>query len=448
MERGEVPGGVYLPAERTLAVRLAVSRTTVTRAYQQLREVGLVNARQGRGTVVVGSDHDRRFSEFTGEIYSRVLTDDDADVIDLTSACQAAGPRLRGLIAQLIDLDSAIIGHGYRPAGLPGLRSVIAEQFSGRGLPTEADQIVVTTGAQQAIGLLGAVLGRDGSTVLTEQFTFPGALDALRTSGLRPVAVAMDHHGIRPDELADAVAEHRPSLIYLTPSFNNPTGVELPTHRRRLVTAIAADRGIPVIDDATLELLSQGRVALPALAEIGPSSNVVTVGSLSKAAWGGLRVGWIRADRAVAERLVRAKAVTDIGSPILNQHIVIPVVRDIEALAAEISARVRRTHELVAATFAELLPDWQCPLPHGGLCCWVNAPGVDVDALSQVAQRHGVIITPGSMFSPSAAPTPHLRLPLIHAPDTMRQAVARIADAVRHLRDSTSDLSTRAAVGR
>ena len=427
IDRGEIGDGVLLPPERALARHLSVSRTTVVAAYDRAKDAGLVSSRQGRGTVVTAKGGRGFFTDFTGEIYSAVL-EDVPDVIDLTSACQTAGSHLRTMIGESIDLGMAVGGHGYEPRGILPLRQAVAAYMSRRGVATEPDQIVITTGAQQAIALATS-LEAPNSTVLTEQFTFPGALDLMRRQGLRPIGVPMDAAGIHPGELAEAVERHRPSLVFLSPSFNNPTGVELASGRRDAVLKLAAAAGIRIIEDNTLELLHHGPEALPPLA--AASDSVVSIGSLSKSAWGGLRVGWLRADPSTAEALARAKTVLDIGSPILNQHIAVPVVTALPRLVAEIRSRIVLAHRAAAATMAESLPEWECPLGRGGLCSWVRAPGIDIDSLAQRAQRNGVVIAPGSIFSPSKAQVEYFRLPLIYPPATMVEAIRRLTAVVR-----------------
>ena len=196
---------------------------------------------------------------------------------------------------------------------------------------------------------------------------------------------------------------------------------------------LCASESIPIIEDNTLELLGQGSPPTRSIASMSGPATVLAIGSLSKAAWGGLRIGWIRSQPDLIERIVRAKTVLDIGSPILNQHVAVSVVDALDELSAEMTVRVRTAHDAAYRAFEELLPSWSCPLPAGGLCSWVTAPGVDTTRLSQVAQRYGVIITAGSVFSPEGTKTDRFRLPLVFAAETMTAAIKRIASAAETL---------------
>ncbi|MFQ5554110.1 MAG: PLP-dependent aminotransferase family protein [Acidimicrobiia bacterium] len=430
IERGELTRDLTLPPERGLAAELAVSRTTVMHAYRRLKEAGLLESKQGSGTsVVAGPIGGSGLPDFTGEIYSAVLSG-SRGAIDLTSACQAALPGFRRLVAGAIDLGAALTGHGYQPAGLPGLREAVAERFCAAGAVTRPDDVVITTGAQQAIGLVADVLARPGDAVLVEEYTFPGALDAFRSRGLRCVPVAIDGQGVRPDALREALAVERPAFAYVMPSYHNPTGTQLPMTRRKETLDLATSAGVMIVEDNTLELLGAASSPRPPLAAIDGSGLVVSIGSLSKSVWGGLRVGWLRAPGPVADRAVRAKTVSDIGSPILNQQLATHVVMQLDELAAEMLRHLAVSYRALARAFASRLESWSCPRPDGGLCAWVEAPtATDVDALAQLAQRRGLVITPGSLFRADGASVPRLRIPFIYAPHVMEAAVDRLAEA-------------------
>ena len=214
-------------------------------------------------------------------------------------------------------------GTGYLPYGQPDLRAAIAWMLTTfHGIPTTADQVLITTGAMQALDLLLRCEVAPGHAVVTEDPTYPGFIDALHRSGARPVGVPPGDMG----RLASAVALHRPALVYLIPTYQNPTGLVLPAAERHEVVALAERHpDITFIDDMTtaeLPLSADGSGAEgvmdgpPPLAALAPRlPNVVTVGSLSKTYWGGLRIGWVRAPEGIIARLAAAKAATDLGSP-------------------------------------------------------------------------------------------------------------------------------------
>ena len=226
VERGELPEGTVLPPERELARRLHVSRTTVVGAYGALKEAGVLDSRQGRGTWVAAAVAPRAGDvAFSGELYSNLMGG-GGDVIELTAAAPLATAVVAEETARLAadGLADRVAGVGYVPGGLAGLRERIAELHSAQGLPTRPDEVLVTSGAQQAIGLVTALFGEAGQAVLVEEATYPGALDMARAAGMRPVGAALDGGGLVVESFEELIDRVRPRYAYLVPVFQNPTG--------------------------------------------------------------------------------------------------------------------------------------------------------------------------------------------------------------------------------
>lgn len=434
VSRGELPAGAVLPTERDLARALRVSRTTVVGAYGLLKERGRLESRQGRGTWVAGAPATRPPQEraFSAELYAGILGGPPGDLIELTAAC----PPATSLVARVLGglpahrLAGAVEGPGYLPAGLPALREAIAEHLTATGLPTAPDEVVVTTGAAQAIGLAVALLGGPGQAVLVEEATYPGALDALRGAGVRPVAVPLDGDGVLPDALEDLIDRVRPAAVYLVPTFQNPTGSALSPARGRRIAELSARSRVPVVEDLALRHLQLDERPLAApIAAHGPDASSVVIGSASKVLWSGLRVGWIRAARPVVERLTRLKIVADLGSPILAQMVVAEVLPRFDEAVAERSAFLRERYAALAGALERHLPDWSWDPPRGGCTLWARMPGGDARALGQVAQRCGVIVVPGQVLSAEGRHQDRLRLPFVHDPPMIEEAVRRLAVA-------------------
>ncbi|WP_286277998.1 PLP-dependent aminotransferase family protein [Naasia aerilata] len=249
---GVLSSGTRLPAERPLGQALNLSRNTVSRALDVLRGEGLLSSRQGDGTYVTfrpmpGSHRgDDRLGSFVGGR--------DLRRIDLRSA---ALPGLSMVTDEIARLDGSrmralVASHGYEPVGLPELRIAVAEYYSNLGLPTEPENILVTSGAQQALRLFAASMVNRDATVVLEEPSFRGAIESLKALGVRIVGVPSGADGIDIDKLASTVARVSPALIVLQSTVHNPTGSVLDGFRRSRVAAIAARHGVPVIDDATL----------------------------------------------------------------------------------------------------------------------------------------------------------------------------------------------------
>src|SRR5262249_53041928 len=192
--------------------------------------------------------------------------------------------------------------HGYSVLGIAPLRRAIARHLERRGLPTTERQVLVTDGAQQAIALLAALFLQRGDLALLESPSYLGAIDVLTAAGAVLGAVPVGPEGVRLDVLHD-LARRRPARrLYLIPTFQNPTGVVMPEAARREVARMATDLQLPVVEDASLADIGIGPEPPLPIAALQPSAPVITIGSMSKLFWGGLRIGWIRAPEGVLAR--------------------------------------------------------------------------------------------------------------------------------------------------
>ncbi|WP_316315806.1 aminotransferase-like domain-containing protein, partial [Clavibacter michiganensis] len=254
-------------------------------------------------------------------------------------------------------LPAHLEGHGYDVDGLPELREAIAARYRARGLPTEADDVMVTVGAQHAIGLLASVLVHRGDRALVEQPSYPHAIQALRDAGARLVGAGVGAGGWDEDVLEQTIRRTRPALAYLMPDFHNPTGRTMPEDQRARIVALAEAHGVTVIaDETTAELAIDRATAHPPLAVHGSPGAVVLVGSVGKTVWGGLRVGWIRAGRPLLRDLARARSARDLGTPVLEQLVVAEVLGGMDGILAERGARLRETRDHVEAELARRFP--------------------------------------------------------------------------------------------
>lgn len=438
VETGRVRPGSRLPSERELAARLAVSRSTVVTAYDTLRAEGLLESRQGSGTRVrspVGAraDGDVHLEDIPVNPVYRTLLEDDGAVISLAAAILPAHPLVgEAITATAGDAARLLALSGYYPAGLPALREALAEHHRRQGTPTTGDQILVTTGAQQAVNLATQLFIRTGDAVVVESPSFAGTLDTFRARRARFVPVAVDDGGIDPRAVADACASESPAAIYVTPSFQSPTGALLPEHRRRALAELAADRRVPVIEDNALEGAPLDDVRLPPIAAYAPGdAPVVTAGSFSKVAWGGLRVGWLRGPATLVSRLAELKVTADLGSPLFDQAVAARLVPRLEDIRADRAATLRSHLALVDRLLSDQLPDWHWRRPTGGPALWVELPGGTADTFAQVALRFGVEVVPGALMSPTGGHERHLRLPITAEPAVLEETIRRLAGAWR-----------------
>ncbi|KOX20776.1 PLP-dependent aminotransferase family protein [Nocardiopsis sp. NRRL B-16309] len=436
-DEGVLAPGAGLPAERRLAARLSVGRGTVVAAYDLLSEERRLVRRRGSGTrVAPGPDPSpgpiRRTHD--GSLFLSMF-EPTAGTLTLTCAApDAPPPELRAAYREAAArVDMLANDIGYHPAGLLELRAVIAERFTERGLPTSPDEVLVTNGAQQALDLLVRCHVSAGDTVLVERPTYPGALALFGEAAADVRAVDTGPEGIDVPALLAAMADV-PALTYLVPSFHNPTGTVLPPLLRRRVAAAAGEHGGLVVDDETMAHLGfDGRVPAP-LASFPGGEDVVTVGSLSKLVWGGLRIGWIRARRPALERLRRTKTLTDLGGDVLSQLAAAHLLRDLGPVTRRRGAELRRRHDRLAAELRRRLPDWEFAPVSGGQTLWVRLPHGDSASFAQVALRHGAALLPGDSLCAGGGGTDRLRLPFLASSETLAEAVDRIARAWEHYR--------------
>lgn len=414
---GRVGVGVTLPPERHLAASLGISRGTVTAAYARLRADGWAESRQGAGTWTTLPQHG-----------SGVWAPDDATTAayDLAHAAPAAPPELAEAFGQALQaLPRALPGHGYFRMGLPELRALVAERYARQGVATAPEQILITAGGQHAISLVAA-LQRRGARVLVEHPTYPNALQVLRARG----AVLIEAPG--PDEdreaagFAATVGTSSPALAYVMPDVHNPTGAGRTARgRERMAAALSDASCVPVVDEALRDLRFDGATAEP-FAALAPSA--ISIGSLSKAVWGGLRIGWIRARPDVIRRLAVVAARTTLGGPVVEQLVACRLLDGLEPLLAARRRELRERCDVLRAALAAHLPAWTASRPDGGQALWCRLPGPLSTALTEAAEPRGLLLAPGPLFGTGRAFEDRLRLPYTLPPARLEAAVALLAE--------------------
>jgi DNA-binding transcriptional MocR family regulator len=417
---GRLPLRTRLPAERDLAAILGVSRTTVTSAYDALRSEGYVESRQGAGswTALPGAAPAPAHHGLAA----------DRTVIDLACVAPAAPPGFDECVAAAVTrLPCHTGGPGYEPLGLPGLRQAIAARYTARGVPTLPEQILVTTGAQQALCLVLQVFARPGDAVLVESPTYPHALDALRRARARLVPSGVNA-GWDLELMAGGMRQAAARLAYVIPDFQNPTGRLMGDDDRAALVTAAREVGAYVVADETFAELAVDDVTRPRpLAAHDTDGRVISIGSVAKVFWGGLRIGWIRAGQALVRRFAEARETVDLASPVLEQLIVTELLGRIEAIVAARRGMLRERRATLIAALRRECPAWEFDVPPGGLSLWVRLPGTSSTALTASAARHGLHIVPGTAFGVDGVLDDHVRVPYVLPPERLEEAVARLA---------------------
>lgn len=387
---GRVLHGTRLPSERELAPALGVSRTTVTRAYGVLAERGYASARHGSGTTVTLPGGPAQGGR-------EPLADKPIEpgMMDLTQAAPVAAPGLQAAFERALDaLPSFTSGRGYFPHGIPVLREAIAQRYRDRGVPTSADQIVVTTGASAAVGPVLTALTPTRGKVALESPGYPNTVAAVRGTGRRPVAVPAGVTGPDVEAFDNVLAGVGAALVVL--DYQNPTGALASDEDRQRLAAVWRRRNtVGVVDECHCETwLDQLPTVLP-MAAHHPAA--ITIGSASKTYWGGLRLGWIRAPRELVQAVAAARRSFDLGSAVMEQLALAELMTAQPGLHDDTRQEMRRTRDLLLEFGTEL--GWQCRPPSGGLSIWWRLPAPRSNQLVAAAAQEGLALLSGSAFA-------------------------------------------------
>ncbi|MEV5509880.1 PLP-dependent aminotransferase family protein [Streptomyces orinoci] len=404
---GRVRGGSALPAERRMAGALGVSRGTVTAALSLLREDGWVLTRHGSASVL-------RLPPSAAERIAPLSAGGEAGTLDLRRAVPAA-PRAAYLAATARAVERAgplLAEAGDTGPGLPELRSLIAGRYTGEGLPTRPEQILVTSGARPALALLCAQLRP--RTAVVEIPTYFDALSLLRGAGARLTGCRVTTRGWDLDQLAAAFAASPGQLAYLVPDFQNPTGALMTPADRRTVAGLAARHGITLIVDETMRDLDLRDDPLPPPRI--PRS--VLIGSAGKAIWSGLRVGWIRASAALVAELSGNPLCAPLSAAPLQQLTAVELLTDPGPVVQRRRTGLRRQRDhLVKLLRGD--DRWQFAVPPGGPALWLGLTTAHAESVTERARAAGLHLSPGPHFAADATLTRYLRVPFTPPPEAL-----------------------------
>ncbi|HEV2528086.1 MAG TPA: PLP-dependent aminotransferase family protein [Thermomicrobiales bacterium] len=457
---GHLRDGMRLPPERSLAAQLGVDRTTVVAAYRELAADGRVAARVGRGTVITGdlgitTDQGgavpvirRRFP------WEEVVTaqpDDDATLDDVAADAHRPGmlslasavpasegypiAEFRSLLGDALrDSGEALLQYAP-PEGLPALREQIAARMRDRGADVGADNVLVCAGSQQGLYLLARALVVPGDTVLVEAPTYVGAIGVFRAADAHLVPIPRDRDGVDPARLEALLARRPVRLIYLLPTYQNPTGASLSDERRRQVLAVAARHGVPAIeDDPYGELRYEGERQATLFETAGSGGGVAYLSTFSKVLFPGFRVGWVAGAPALIERLRREKALVDLDSNAVVQSAVAQYLAQglLDDHLRSVRPAYRERRDALIAGLSAAMPHAVWRMPSGGFSLWVELTGgLRTRDVLAAATSHGVTFVPGEVFHVDGGGRSALRLsfPAL-APAEAYEAGQRLATAI------------------
>jgi DNA-binding transcriptional MocR family regulator len=455
IEDGKLEPGEKLPTTRALAAEAGVNHLTAARVYRRLAELGYVTASVGRGTFVrtlvpaaseeQGDDWQVWAMPDRPATYSEQVQDDafrlarEPGIISLSTGWPS--PRLYPTeeIAQItadVFREEGGAALSYLTAeGLYPLREQLASKWR---FASEPEEIIVTSGARQAIDLVCRALLEPGDVAVVESPTFTGLLTSLRATGARVIGVPFDRDGLDLDALEHVLARHEVKLCALQTVSQNPTGRDLSPERRERLAKLARDRNFFVLEDGVYSDVRFDGDSPPPLRELAPG-HVIYCDSMSKTVGGGLRIGWIAARGPVFDRLAMLKLNSDFHTNTLSQHI---TARFLSAggyerhLEASNPFYRERRDLLMEAMERHLAGEYRAEVPNGGHHVWVQlVRPVEERALYREAVRAGVTFTPGTTVMAERMPLTSLRLSFsLVDPPELDEGVRRLARALREVR--------------
>ncbi|HEX6978029.1 MAG TPA: PLP-dependent aminotransferase family protein [Alphaproteobacteria bacterium] len=421
---GRLKPGDRLPTHRDLAWRLGVTVGTVTRAYAEAERRGLVAGEVGRGTYI------RERSVDT--IPPPVTTDDG--FVDLARNLPAGGSDNREIAATLAEIgDSGDFAPliGYAPnLGLPQHREAGAQWIMRSGLATSPAQVAVTAGAQHGMLVALAALTRAGDVVLTEQLTFYGLKSLATLLSLRLHGVAIDEYGLVPDALDAACRLTGAKALYCIPTLHNPTTALMPEARRAEIADVCRRHDVVIIEDDIYGFLA-GTAPRP-LSSFAPD-RAVFVTSLSKAVAPGLRIGYVRANETLIERIGSSLRATTWMAPPVTAEIAARLIRS--GQAESMARRMKDETEARQKIAARVLAGADYAAHAASFHIWLKLPEPwRREEFTRQVRRRGVGVAPADVFAVGRAPVPHaVRVGLSAAQNRaqLERALGLIADVLR-----------------
>jgi DNA-binding transcriptional MocR family regulator len=430
-----------------LAGLLGLNRTTISAAYELLHSEGLIRGHVGRGSFVAGEpagsapglDWDELLAgapsapsppepprgtviSFSTSQPSEALFPLEAFRASCQEVLEEAG------LAAILQLGS--------PAGYPALQRYLLEEGRRAGLVRSSDELLITSGCQQALDLIQRVLVRAGETVVVEDPVYPGLKNLFLRAGARVVGAPVGPEGLELGDLERLLASRTVRLLVATSNFQNPTGATLPAAARRAILRLARACGTVVVENDIYGDLRYAGEAAPLMKRLDGAGDTVLVGSFSKITFPGLRVGWVLGPRALVSRLAEAKQWTDLHTDQLAQAVLLRFAESgrLEEHRKRVRVAGRQRLETLLEACQEHLPRGASfTRPEGGMNVWVRLPEpLDAAELLPRAQREGVSYLPGRYFEVSRRHRGSLRLSFASlAPEEIRAGLAALGRVFR-----------------
>ncbi len=417
---GHLPIGTKLPTQKELANQFGVNRSTIVSACEMLMADDLVESNGKAGTFVKNNgfslnapappnwdSYIQAGSHYPNKNTVQLINNNEhrKDIYVLTRpelSNELFMPEMLDAIRQYQILDPDLLGY-ENPYGNLELRENICAYYADAGISISPDQVLIVSGALQALYLISAGILYKGSAVLTEDPSYIYSVNVFQSAGMRLFGIPTDDNGIDLSLLEKTHSQTRASLLYSIPNFNNPTGVLMSEDRKRDLYKLCQNRKLPVIEDDTYrELYFTDYKPVP-LKAYDTNELVLLVGSCSKVLFPGLRLGWIVGTKPVIDRLADIKTQIDLGTNALSQRLMNYLLSSgYYARHLEFARNgLRRKRDFMLAVLDREfrgLCSWKTPT--GGVYIWLELPQkVSAAKLFHRALKNGVLFCPGYMYS-------------------------------------------------
>lgn len=408
IQKGRLLPGTKLPPERKMAIDFSVNRSTVVRALEELQSLGIVRRKQGSGTYITETAAQQQADYVDWRQYlQREWTTEGQQQLEQLSQQPGmldlyTGELPRELIPsfrfpsfdwqEILAAESLQDHRGYQPL-IETVQHHLQKNFS---LQVDTSEIMITSGAQQAIFLILQTMLDPGDVVAVETPSFLTALPIFHHSGIQTQGISMDDEGIDLAKLEQAILQQKVRMIMVNPNFQNPTGKTMSLARRKGLVALARQYQLPILEDDVFGELAFDQL-LPSLKKLDPE-NVLYTGSMSKILGSSIKVGWLVAPTIIAEKLASARQMMDFSMSIFPQVLTNIALTDpayarkMAALRLTLSERAEQMMTLFA-----LQRDWQVDPVNGGYYLWAEHSQLDAQHIQQLLQA-GLLSAPAELF--------------------------------------------------
>jgi len=428
---GQLPASYILPAERILSEKLHINRSTVVKAYMELKAEGLVESRVGSGTVVLAPlskdssqkkmyipplrwsqlESKRAIKSNENTVNSILSVFEKGKVISFASGVSSEDTYdlelFKRLQNQIIDKYKEKV---FMPTPVDGsleLKGTIKSYLQENGINTSTKQIMITSGSQQAIEFFAKLLIEPGDVVLVEEPTYIGAIQAFESYDARLIGIPMDEEGIRLDILETCLIKYRPKFIYTQPNFHNPTGMTMSLSRRKELLKLAYYYNIPILEDNPYGELYFSESPLPSLKSLDSNDYVIYLSSFSKTISFSLRVGYVVASENIINRFIKFKQITDIQTSTFSQFLIHEFVSQghLRPHLDNIRYKYKKKRDLMISELNKCdIEEMKIFVPNGGYFVWLMLPNnIRMNELIKNLAEQGVVVMPGDLFYPRFA---------------------------------------------